>query len=88
MPRGEVLLGHMLGASLSQFKYPEEWQFFLRTEVGDIFVSMTIHMHASLRLFILFMYVSSIFSFHHFFLYTKRYIMLCTYLITFLFATQ
>jgi len=35
VPRGEVLIGHMLGASLSQFKYPEEWQFFLRTEVGD-----------------------------------------------------
>lgn len=34
VPRSEVLLGHMLAASLAQFKYPEEWQFFLRTEVG------------------------------------------------------
>lgn len=33
VPRNEVLLGHMLAASLAQFKYPEEWQFFLRTEV-------------------------------------------------------
>lgn len=34
VPRSEVLLGHMLAASLAQFKYPEEWQFYLRTEVG------------------------------------------------------
>eukprot|EP01032_Pedospumella_encystans_P009906 gene9906-11621_t len=33
VPRCEVLLGHMLAASLAQFKYPEEWQFYLRTEI-------------------------------------------------------
>eukprot|EP01032_Pedospumella_encystans_P015603 gene15603-17834_t len=33
VPRSEVLLGHMLAASLAQFKYPEEWQFYLRTEI-------------------------------------------------------
>ena len=38
VPRSEVLLGHMLAASLAQFKYPEEWQFYLRTEVGGVFV--------------------------------------------------